>query len=362
MGIARKVFIRFSLTLVAIWLISGCAPPTQSVEIEFRIPVEITNVARDTIENLISETGTLRTLEVANVSVEVPGYIYLARGTDGNRLREGDTLNVGDEIAQVTGEDARLNARIESTRLALNTAKAELERREDLFAKGVIPEADLLAQRVTHENALLEYDRSSNLAAKQTITAPIGGIVLKLARDSQELPIADGMLVQPGFELARIGPVDMLVAEINLIGPDLSKIKIGQSTRIRHYAYRDVLHEGTVTHLSPTLDPTNHTFRAEVEVENENGLLRPGMYVEVFVILEQRVDVIVVPRSSVTQRSGNNIVFVLDGQRVRQREVQLGLGDDYKVQILEGVDENDRVVVRGLETLTDGTRVRVVGS
>jgi len=71
---------------------------------------------------------------------------------------------------------------------------------------------------------------------------------------------------------------------------------------------------------------------------------------------------IVVPRSSITSRSGNSIVFVLDGQRTRQQQVQLGLGDDYQVQVLEGVDVGDRVVVNGLETLTDGTRVRVLGS
>lgn len=362
MSFSRICSYRCSILLVVVWVIAGCAPPTQSVEVEFRIPVEITDVTRDTIENLITATGTLRTFEVANISVEVPGYIYLARRTDGSRLREGDSLNAGDKIAQVTGEDARLNARIESTRLALNTAKAELDRREDLFAKQMISEADLLTQRVTYENALFDYDQSRNRAEKQTITAPINGIVLKLARDAQNLPIADGMLVQPGFELARIGPVDKLVADVNLIGPELGKIQVGQAARIRHYAYRDVMHDGTVSHLSPTLDPTNHTFRAEIDVQNPEGMLRPGMYVEVFVILEQRKDVIVVPRSSVTQRSGNNVVFVLDGQRVRQREVQLGLGDDYQVQVLEGVDENDRVVVRGLETLTDGTRVRVIGN
>ena len=356
-----RLAIAFSLGFTLFFL-SGCSPPTQTIEVEFRIPVEVTDVKKATIENLITATGTLRTMRIANVSVEVPGYIVLARQEDGDQLREGDAVSIGDKIAQITGEDARLNARVESNRTSLNTAKAELDRRKDLYAKQVIPEADLLAQEVTYQQALDAYDESRMRAAKQTITSPIDGIVLKLARDAQNLPIADGMLVQPGFEIAQIGPVERLVADVNLIGPELGKIRIGQEARIRHYAYRDVLHPGVVTHLSPTLDPTNHTFRAEIEVENRDGLLRPGMYVETFVILEQRPDVVVVPRSSVTQRSGNSIVFVLDGQRTRQQTVQLGLGDDYQVQVLEGVAVGDRVVVRGLETLTDGTRVRVIGS
>ena len=330
---------RFTTCLLLFLGLLSCSQPTPSVEVEIRIPVEVTDVAKDTVESLITATGTLRTAEVANINVEVPGYIYLARNSAGTRLREGDPVQAGDKIAQVSGEDARLNAGIESTRLALRTAEAELERRKSLFANQMIPEADLLQQQLAVENALRDFDQSNNRAAKQTITAPIDGIILKLARDAQNLPIADGMLVQPGFELARIGPVDKLVADVNLIGPELGKIELGQDARIRHYAYRDVLHSGQVTHLSPTLDPTNHTFKAEVEVLNPDGLLRPGMYVETFIILDQRADVIVVPRSSITRRSGNSIVFVLDGQRTRQRQVQLGLGDDYKVQILEGVNE-----------------------
>ena len=86
------------------------------------------------------------------------------------------------------------------------------------------------------------------------------------------------------------------------------------------------------------------------------------MFVEVTVVVEQRVDVVVVPRDAVANRGVRSVVFVLDGQRVSRRDVRLGLGDDDKVQILEGLTAGDRVVVRGLETLTDGTRVRPVGS
>jgi multidrug efflux pump subunit AcrA (membrane-fusion protein) len=77
--------------------------------------------------------------------------------------------------------------------------------------------------------------------------------------------------------------------------------------------------------------------------------------------VEQREEVPVVPREAVTERGGRRVVFVLDGQRVAQREVILGLGDDDVVEVRQGVSAGDRIVVRGLETLTDGTRVRVSG-
>ena len=78
-------------------------------------------------------------------------------------------------------------------------------------------------------------------------------------------------------------------------------------------------------------------------------------------VVEQRPDVVVVPRDAIANRAGKSVAFVLDGQRVSRRDLRLGLGDDDKVQVLDGVAEGDRVAVRGLETLTDGAGIRVVG-
>jgi len=99
-----------------------------------------------------------------------------------------------------------------------------------------------------------------------------------------------------------------------------------------------------------------------VEVENREGILRPGMFVEVTIIGERREGVPVVPREAVTSRQGKWVVFVLKGQQGYSREVVLGLGDDEIVEIRNGLEQGERIVVRGQETLTDETRVRVTGS
>ena len=130
---------------------------------------------------------------------------------------------------------------------------------------------------------------------------------------------------------------------------------------LRHFAWEDITFEGAVVRLSPEVDPTTHTFRAEVAINNPGGLLRPGMFVEVTLVVEQRSDVPVIPREAVTERGGRRVVFVLDGQRAVRREVVLGLGDDEIAEVRQGLEVGERIVVRGLETLTDGTRVRVSG-
>ena len=84
------------------------------------------------------------------------------------------------------------------------------------------------------------------------------------------------------------------------------------------------------------------------------------MFVQAAIVAKRREDVVVVPRDAITQRGGRNVVFVVDGQRVAQRDVTLGLADDTQFEVSQGLQSGDRIAVRGLETLTDGTRVRVI--
>ncbi len=194
------------------------------------------------------------------------------------------------------------------------------------------------------------------------MTTPIAGVVLELARDETGQPVADGQMVKAGFVVARIAPIDRLIADIDLVGPELARVRPGQAVQIRHYAFEGITMSGRILRLSPSMDPKTHTFRAEVDVDNARRLLRPGMFVETAIIVERRTNVPVAPRDAIAERAGRSVVFVLDGQRAVLRNVSLGLGDDEQVEVRNGVKPGERIVVRGLETLTDGTRVRVIGA
>ena len=352
---------RHMLAVALVAILGGCEPPPTVGDTEFRIAVEVEDVSTGTVENIVVATGNLRPREIVTLDIETPGSLQVARNGEGRRLAEGMRVSAGDVIARVTGEDARLHARLDTTRQALAAAEAQLERRRELFDANLANEEELQEKEERYETALYNYERSMLDAAKATLETPIDGTILRLARDTNGRPQADGQLVRQGYVVAEVAPLDELIADIDLIGPELAHVEVGLAARIRHYAF-DELFPGEVIRISPILDPVKHTFRAEVSVANAEGMLRPGMFVEVVVVVEQRQDVLVVPRESVANRAGRSVVFALDGQRVSRRNVRLGLGDDDIVQILEGVAEGDRVVVRGLETLGDGQRIRVVGN
>jgi membrane fusion protein (multidrug efflux system) len=353
--------------LLSVWSVLslaavGCAGETASEPVEFRIPVEVDEVTTDDVEDRIITTGTLRTRESVVLNVETAGFLVLARDGAGARLVEGSRVAQGQQVAEITGEDARLAAGLDSRRRQLETAEEELASRRSLFTDGIIAREEVRRAEVAYEDAKLAFEQGQRTSDKTRIITPIAGVILELARDADKRPVADGQMVNAGFVVARVAPVDRLIADIELVGPELARVRPGQSVQIRHYAFEGVELAGRILRLSPSVDAQTHTFRAEVEVDNASGLLRPGMFVEAGILTERREGVPVVPRDAVTERGGRSVVFVIDGQRAVLRTVALGLGDDDRVEVREGVAAGERVVVRGLETLTDGTRVRVIGA
>ncbi|RLE29797.1 MAG: hypothetical protein DRJ61_13835, partial [Acidobacteria bacterium] len=346
----------FCLCLVLL----GCGPGRTDEPVEFKVPVTVAEVGTGVVEDRISATGSLRASQVVTLTVESRGILNLAR-KGGRRLAEGDRVRVGQVVAEISGEDVRVAARTAATRRRFESAQSDFEATQELFDQGLINEAELRRAETTLEDARLEYDRSLLVEVRNRLVTPIDGVILTLARDSNGRPMADGQLVAPGFAVAQIAPTGELVADIDIVGLDVARIREGLPVRVLHHAFGDQEFEGRVVRLAPSINELTRALRAEVGVDNSSGLLRPGMFVEAEVLIERREGVAVVPRDAIADRAGKRVVFVLQGQRVVRREVELGLGDDRMVEVWSGIEQGERVVVRGLETLTDGSRVRVTG-
>jgi RND family efflux transporter MFP subunit len=354
----------FAIALFAIgWsLLAGCAPGPDEQEIEFRVPVFVREVGTGTVEDRIVATGTLRALETIALRADTAGALILSKDSSGRRLTEGDSVEPGQTIAEITGEEVRLAARTEATSQRYEQALRDFESKKALYDEGLLSEQEFVQVETALADARVELDQSRLTENRSKLTTPIEGVILRLCRDEDGMPMADGQLVTQGFVVAQIAATRSLIADVDLVGPDVARVRSRLPARIRYHAFDDRTFDGRVTRLAPALDPVTRTLRAEVAIDNREGLLRPGMFVEVTMIAERREDVPVVPREALTERGGRKVVFVLQGQRVNRRDVVPGLGDDEIVEITHGIEAGERVVVRGLETLTDGTRVRVSGS
>jgi RND family efflux transporter MFP subunit len=350
------------VAVVAVGLgLVGCSPGDRDQAVELRVPVTVAEVGLGSVEDAIVATGTLRAVEEISLTVNVGGLLEIARDASGRRLGEGDRVEAGQVVAVITGEDVRLAARTEATRQRFEQAQRDLDAARRLAEQGLTPENQLNQAETALAEAKLEYDRSLHAESRNRLVTPIRGVILHLARDAAGQPMASGQLVAPGFVVAQVAPVDRLIAEVDVVGSDVARVAVGQAARVRHHAFPDRRFEGRVARLAPTIDAVTRAMRVDVEVDNGGGLLRPGMFVEATVVGDRRDNVAVLPREAVAERGGKKVVFVLRGQSVDRREVTLGLGDDRVVEVLGGVAAGERIVTRGLETLADGTRVRVTG-
>jgi RND family efflux transporter MFP subunit len=342
--------------------IVACTPAPPDQKIEFRVPVFVREVGTGTVEDRIVATGTLRALETVALRADTAGALMIARNAAGRRLAEGDRVEAGQTIAEITGEEVRIAARTEATTQRYESTLRDWESKKKLYEDGLLSEQEFRQVTTTLADARLELQQSQLTESRSKLVTPISGVILHLGRDEQGQPLADGQLVNQGYEVAQVAPTGDLIAEVDLVGPDVARVREGLRCRTRHHAWEEESFDGRVLRLAPTLDPVTRTLRAEVSVSNRQARLRPGMFVEVTMIAERREDVPVVPREALAERGGRKVVFVLRGQKVNRRDVVAGLGDDEIVEIRSGVEAGERIVVRGLETLTDGTRVQVSGS
>jgi len=347
--------------LVGVFLCAGCAPQQEEQKIEFSVPVSAREVGTGDVEDRIIATGSLRAVETIALRAQTGGTLKIARDVSGRRLREGDRVEAGQKIAEVTGEEVRLAARTDATTQRYEAALRDYESKKKLLDDGLLSEEQFRPVETALAEARIELDQSRLTETRSSLITPIPGVILHLCRDEENLPVADGQLVNQGFVIAQVAPTSTLIAEVDLVGPDVARVTEGLKARLRHHAWEGRIFEGRVVRLAPTLDPLTRTLRAEVAVDNKDGSLRPGMFVEVTMIAESRKEVPVVPREAMVERGGRKVVFVLQGQRVIRRPVVPGLGDDEIVEIRQGLEVGERIVIRGLETLTDGTKVQVSG-
>ena len=354
--------LRGVVLFVLLLLVVGCRPSMDDESVDFRVPVSVREVAVGSVENVVRTSGTLRVSETIQLRAETSGVLAFSRNEQGTRIGEGDRVKAGQSIAEITGDDVRLAARSESNEQRFRTAERNLKSTRALFEEGLVSEIDLHVKEDAFTDAQLEWDRSRLTIKRSTLVTPIDGIVLSLGRDERNQPIAEGQLVTQGETIAKVAPNDRLVADVDLIGSDIARARSGLSARVIHHAWPDRSFEGRVGRLAPSIDPQTRALRAEVEIINKGHLLRPGMFVEVVLIVERRSDVPTIPRRAVTERGGRKVVFVIKGQKAEEVEVKLGFGDDRVVEVISGVVSGDQVVITGIETLTDGASVRVTGS
>jgi multidrug efflux pump subunit AcrA (membrane-fusion protein) len=412
-GVTAVLLVVLVLTVLIIWRLRSSASEAET-EVTPTVSVKVAKAERGDIAAQVSAIGTIWPREKADVGAKISAQIKQMALLKNKVVRAGEIIAVleskdlqaqraeaiaalnearANERSIVTGTIPKTNAEdqkaLSEARAKVNNARATYERRHILYEKGGISKKDLEAAQLElttaegelrlQEQTIALRSRSLNpndraLAAARTaqaqqrvatldaqlsyatIRSPITGIVTDQFQYEGEFASASGKLV-------TIADTSTVIVKAPFADTAVAQLKTGDSASVVPTDTSAGEMRGQITLLSRSSDPTNRTVEVWVTLGNAAGNLRANGAAQVTVFANSKHDAIVVPASAVTLDASNateGTVMVVDAQNVaHETKVTVGIRASDKIEIVEGLQGGETVVIEGNYALPDGTKVEI---
>jgi membrane fusion protein (multidrug efflux system) len=306
------------------------------------MPVDVDTARRRAIVDVVRATGRIEANQAIELRPDEQGRIT------GILFREGQSVTEGTPLVKV--DDAMLKAQLERAKADRDLSTQQLERVKRLREQNAASPADLeRAEANARSNAaslaLLELQ-----VERTTVRAPFSGAV------GQRL-VSLGDYVTTSTPLLTLQTVDPQRAVIEVPERHAVKLRPGQVVEFTVAAQGNRIFRARVDFIDPVVQNENRTILVKASAPNPNRLLKPGMFIEARLATDTRAGAIVVPEDAIQpMRSANVVWAVVDGKASR-RVVTLGVRSAGVVEILNGVQAGETVVVGGLERMGEGLPV-----
>lgn len=307
------------------------------------IPVEVGHVLEEDVIRRVDVTGTLAPYEEATVSFEIDGRIVKLLVDLGDRVRKGDVL------ASVAVEEWAWKRSQAEAELA--AAEADLKRLETLGKRDITTK-----QQLDEARRRVEVARSAAALARKKLfdtelRAPISGLVARRMVNLGEY-VRSGT---PAFYLVKLSPLKL---KVEVPERYVTDIAIGASVEVRTQAYDKEL-AGKVIRIGPAISTESRSFPVEIEVENPGDVVKSGAFARASIVSTQSKRGLTIPESAVVYFAGNPRVFVVEGDKVKERPVTLAGRVKDRFVVADGVRPGEVVVVYGANLLSDGAPITV---
>lgn len=323
------------------------------------VAVEVANVMRRDIRPVMTFSGNLDPQWTADISPKADGRIDHLYVDEGDIVKAGQTIAVLD-TNELSAQVVQAEGNLYSAQAGLEQAELDLTRTDALAKQGAVSVQSLDTARIKRDLAVGQVRSAqgnlSLLAAKlenATIVAPRDGIVVKRY-------IQAGTFAKAGSPIICIADVTSLLAKATVGEAQIADLAIGSSVKIKISALGDREFNGTVTRISPAAALPARTFTAEVTVPNQDGALKAGMFAKVSIPSQGQRSALVVPEGCLVMREDQKTVFVVTAEnQVRQVVLKIGFVGGGWAEVIEGINEGDRIVVNGQNKVKDGVSIKV---
>lgn len=338
---AGPAFIKYKQIQVAMASMSANVMPPTSIE--------ATEVRHEQWKTRVAAVGTLNARDGIDLKNEVEGVIETIHVDSGQRVKEDDLLvSINDDVEQ---------ADMESLRAQKALAEANFDRTNRMWEKKTASEREYDDASSALQVAQANLAQVRARIAKKNIRAPFDG-VLGIRN------VSKGQYVAPGTKLFSLQDYSLIYADFSVPEGNFPKINPGLEVQFEVSAYPERTFIGEVQAIEAKVDEATRSISVRAHLENEEGLLLPGMYADIFLVLDEPVSRLLVPATAITFSSFGDSVFVVEqneqGQAIAQRvPVTTGEQRGDLVEILSGLDGDELVVQAGTNKLKNGTPVSI---
>ena len=337
-----KTIFRTMYVAAAVMMIASCGNTTKKEAAETVVADPTVSVEQVFVRAVPQEavyTSTVQPFAKNNIAPQ-----------SGNRIAKihaeiGDFVTKGQVVAEMD------QVQLQQAELQMKNNEIEYNRLKGLYDAGGLSQSDLDAIELGYKVSKTQYE---NLLENSVLRSPIDGVITARNYDVGDMYAMSA----PLFTVEQIVPVKLLVG---VSESDYSKVKKGDDVTVVADAIPEKTFYGKINRIYPTVDPATRTFTVEVKIDNKYKTLRPGMFVRAKVNFGSNNNVVIPDMAVVKQQgSGERFVYVLneDGT-VTYKKVVLGRRMGAEYEVLEGLNDGDRVVTGGQIRLKDGIKVIV---
>jgi RND family efflux transporter MFP subunit len=323
-------------------------------------PVDVMAVELRKVDYVVLAPGTIDAFERVQVTSRVAGVVDKVAFTEGAQVKKGDAL--------VVIEAERYQLAVNSAKAALEKAKANQADMEAAATRrtgasadhpGLIPGEEVESYKTKALTAKADTDSAAEALKVAEVNlrdsfvrAPIDGTI-------QTRTVETGQYVNAGFLMATLLRADPLLLRFQVEPQDAPRIKPGMTAKFKMRETQDD-YEAKITLVAGAADPTTHTVGVTSEVHSEKKYwLRPGSFCDVEIDVGATRDAPVIPRAATRATDHGYIVYVVNGDHADERPVTLGMNTkEGDVEVRSGLKSGDLIVVRGVESMTNGALVR----
>jgi RND family efflux transporter MFP subunit len=323
------------------------------------LSVRVAPVAVQDVVYEIRAVGSLEAEELVQITAEVEGAVSEVR------FHEGDRVGPQTVLARIDPDRYRLEAQraeasFQKARADAERARTDLKRREELAAQQLVAAEELNRARAEAEQLVAEAeatraarDLAQQSLRKSEVRPPRAGVI-------NTRTVETGQFVRTGTALATLVDVSRLRLRFKVSEGESLRAREGQPVSFRVSALGERAFQAGVYHVGEVADPATRQVEVLAWVKNP-GELKPGFFAEVTLASETRKGAVIVPEGAIQASDRGFVTYVVEGDKVRQRTVQIGLRTGTGVvEILSGVASGELVVVEGSDRLADGVTVQPV--